>query len=284
MFKSDPICILTAGETVDGREISQQVVDDMAETYNPRRYSARINVEHEKRGRKGGSVLSLEKRGAELWAVLKPNSFLLRNVEQGQLLHTSCEIRGNFSGTGKFYLTGLALTDDPASLGTTEMHLSAKGGDTQLVCTGQVLDGTTLRSDQGSMSQDDLTFLSRLKNLLSFEQDRSSQHLSTEDESDDMNKEVEELLKQNTEQNKLLNTNLSALIEKLSAQNDKAQSDSDSSKHENTGDTSGDVTALEAKVETLSTQVGELVTKLSSITDEGQRRLAGQDGNESYYL
>ncbi|WP_390234995.1 GPO family capsid scaffolding protein [Vibrio sp. F74] len=72
-----------------------------------------------------GSVASLEKQGNKLYAVLKPNSKLLRTVEQGQLLHAACEYIEEFAGTGKAYLTGLALTDNPSSLGTTQIHLSA---------------------------------------------------------------------------------------------------------------------------------------------------------------
>lgn len=39
-------------------------------------------------------------------------------VRAGQKVYTSMEIRPNFSNSGKCYLIGLAVTDDPASLGT----------------------------------------------------------------------------------------------------------------------------------------------------------------------
>lgn len=42
MFISDQICILTAGIAVNGKEISQQIIDEMAESYNPSVYTARI--------------------------------------------------------------------------------------------------------------------------------------------------------------------------------------------------------------------------------------------------
>ncbi|MGL6026808.1 MAG: GPO family capsid scaffolding protein, partial [Vibrio sp.] len=97
MFKSEPICILKAGPTIDGRNIPQKVIDDIAETYDPKHYTARINDDHCVWSAKGGSVLSVEKRGDELWAEIKPNSHLLRNIENGQLLHTSCEYIENFA-------------------------------------------------------------------------------------------------------------------------------------------------------------------------------------------
>lgn len=46
MFQSEPICILQAGTTVDGRVIEQKIIDEIAETYNPEVYTARINEEH----------------------------------------------------------------------------------------------------------------------------------------------------------------------------------------------------------------------------------------------
>lgn len=124
MFHSEPICILTAGATIDGRFIEQKIIDDIAATYDPERYNARINANNHKRSIRYGSVLSVEKRGNQLFAVLQPNSALLETIEKGQLLHTYCEVDPDFAGTGKSYLTGLALTDEPVSLGTTQMHLS----------------------------------------------------------------------------------------------------------------------------------------------------------------
>ncbi len=48
-----------------------------------------------------------------------------------QFLHTSCEYTADFAKTGKAYLTGLAMTDEPASLGTTQVHLSSDKGKGQ---------------------------------------------------------------------------------------------------------------------------------------------------------
>lgn len=133
MFISDPICILTAGIAVNGKEISQQIIDEMAESYNPNVYTARISKDHERYSDALGSVASLEKQGNKLYAVLKPNSKLLRTVEQGQLLHAACQYIEEFAGTGKAYLTGLALTDNPSSLGTTQIHLSATSSNKVVV-------------------------------------------------------------------------------------------------------------------------------------------------------
>lgn len=137
MFQTKDICILTAGHTVDGREISQETVDQCAATYDPKRYNARINVEHNSYSSKLGSVLSLRAEGPKLFAKLKPNAIFLSLIEQGQKLHTSCEIQMDFAKTGKAYLTGLALTDEPASLGTDELHLSAQSPGTELFSSNE---------------------------------------------------------------------------------------------------------------------------------------------------
>ena len=36
------------------------------------------------------------------------------------------ELTDDFAGTGKAYLMGLAVTDEPASLGTSQLHFSRK--------------------------------------------------------------------------------------------------------------------------------------------------------------
>lgn len=111
---------------------TNKVNDEMSESYNPSVYTARINRDQERRGEVLGSVASLEKQGNKLYAVLKPNSKLLHTVEQGQLLHAACEYIEEFAGTGNAYLTGLALTDNPASLGTPQIHLSSTSNNSIL--------------------------------------------------------------------------------------------------------------------------------------------------------
>ena len=85
------------GDTCDGRIISASDIQEMAETYDPRVYGCRINLEH--------------LRG------LLPDDLIAMN-KAAQKVYTSMEIQPNFANTGKCYLVGLAVTDDPASLGT----------------------------------------------------------------------------------------------------------------------------------------------------------------------
>ncbi|MQT56895.1 capsid scaffolding protein [Pseudomonas sp. FSL R10-0399] len=127
--------VATSGTTADGREILPQELRDIAETYKSSRYTAVIWCEHERWHGSHGTVFSvrlledaedLEPGQIALEAQLKPNDQLLRLNDLGQKLFTSIEITPNFAGSGKAYLTGLAVTDEPASLGTQELYFSCK--------------------------------------------------------------------------------------------------------------------------------------------------------------
>ena len=130
--------VATSGTTADGREILPQELRDIAETYNPAKYTAVIWCEHDRWFGSHGTVFSVrlveEAEGLEpgqvaLEAQLKPNDKLLCLNDQGEKLFTSIEITPNFANSGKAYLSGLAVTDSPASLGTQELYFSRKTGE-----------------------------------------------------------------------------------------------------------------------------------------------------------
>lgn len=143
------VVILTSGTTVDDREVTPEMILDMAETYDPEYYNARINFEHSRKGQKLGSVLELKseertirgERRVVLLAMLEPNSYMLYVLESGQKIHSSCEIKPNFAKTGKHYLTGLALTDEPASIGTSKLELSSDEEGTEIYSTDEIIEG-----------------------------------------------------------------------------------------------------------------------------------------------
>jgi hypothetical protein len=129
--------VATSGLTVDGREILPQELRDIAETYKSSLYTAVIWCDHERWHGSHGTVYSvrlveeaddLEPGQVALEAQLKPNDRLLWLNDQGQKLFSSIEITPNFRGTGKAYLTGMAVTDEPASVGTQELYFSNKTG------------------------------------------------------------------------------------------------------------------------------------------------------------
>lgn len=127
--------VATSGITADGREILPQELRDIAETYKPSKYTAVIWCEHQRSEGSFGTVYAvrlveegddLEEGQIALEAQLKPNDRLLYLNDQGQKLFTSIEIWPNFAGSGKSYLTGLAVTDTPSSLGTQELYFSRR--------------------------------------------------------------------------------------------------------------------------------------------------------------
>ncbi|CEE91291.1 conserved hypothetical protein [Xenorhabdus nematophila str. Anatoliense] len=127
------ICIAMEGDTVDGRVMEPQWILEAAELYDPQLYTAMIWPEHDRWMGQMGEVLSVKaERGEDgvlrLYAQLRPNHRLLEANRNGQLLFTSVEftLNGNFRGTGKTYLEGLAVTDSPASVGTTRLQFSKR--------------------------------------------------------------------------------------------------------------------------------------------------------------
>ncbi|MBE8588451.1 GPO family capsid scaffolding protein [Xenorhabdus griffiniae] len=127
------ICIAMEGDTVDGRVMEPEWIMEAAELYDPQLYTALIWPEHERWMGTMGEVLAVKaERGDDgllrLYAQLRPNHRLLDANRDGQLLFTSVEFTpdGNFRGTGKSYLEGLAVTSSPASVGTTRLQFSKK--------------------------------------------------------------------------------------------------------------------------------------------------------------
>lgn len=138
--------IAVEGGTTDGRTIDRSMIEDATANFDTANYTPRINCEHisgfspEPPFNAYGSVTGLkaeeidfsldgktEKRLA-LFAEIEPNEQLLAINAKNQKIFTSCEFRPNYGGTGKWGLTGLAVTDNPASLGTEMLQFSAQAG------------------------------------------------------------------------------------------------------------------------------------------------------------
>ncbi|MBI6182410.1 GPO family capsid scaffolding protein [Serratia proteamaculans] len=133
---TDWLCIAASGGTIDGRAIDDQWMDDIADTYDPRVFTAMIwprhdTVENRKYTYNLGTVeavkLETEDGVKKLYAQLSPNQFLIDANKAGQKLFTSIEIVEKFPTTGRDYLYGLAATDVPASLYTDRMEFNANG-------------------------------------------------------------------------------------------------------------------------------------------------------------
>lgn len=146
MPKSKFFRVAVEGATTDGRTIDRQSLIEMAASYDPATYQARVNMEHirgfsaEPPFNAYGDVLSLKTDTIQLniggktedrlalFAEIEALEPLVQMNKKGQKLFTSIEINPNFGGTGKAYLMGLAVTDSPASLGTEMLKFCATQG------------------------------------------------------------------------------------------------------------------------------------------------------------
>ncbi|HGE8344890.1 TPA: GPO family capsid scaffolding protein [Serratia marcescens] len=139
-LKSKRFRIAVEGATTDGRNISREWLTQMAKNYNPSVYGARVNLEHIKgyhpdsSFRRFGDVTGLIAEEITegplagkmaLYGDIAPTADLVEMVKQAQKVYTSIEVNPKFADTGEAYLIGLAVTDDPASLGTEYLAFSA---------------------------------------------------------------------------------------------------------------------------------------------------------------
>jgi hypothetical protein len=147
MAKTKFFRVATSGATTDGRTIDEKVLRDLAETYDPKTYQARVNLEHIKGIHPDstfgvyGDVLALKAEPVTLnvggrnedrlalYAQIDAMDNLVNLQQRNQKLFTSIEVRPNFAGSGRAYLDGLAFTDNPASLGTEMMKFCAGVGE-----------------------------------------------------------------------------------------------------------------------------------------------------------
>lgn len=127
--KSKFFRVATEGATTDGRTISREWLNQIGKNFNPAKYGARIWLEHfrgiypDSTFRAYGDVTAVEVREVEdkklaLFAQIAPLPELVDMVKKGQKIYTSIEVTPKFADSGEAYLTGLAVTDSPASLGT----------------------------------------------------------------------------------------------------------------------------------------------------------------------
>jgi hypothetical protein len=128
--------IATEGATTDGRTIDRTMLEQIARSYDPMHYGARINLEHirgilpDSPFRAYGDVIAVRTEEQDgklrLLAQLSPTTELVTLTRQRQKVYTSMEIDPDFAESGEAYLVALAVTDNPASLGTEMLEFSAK--------------------------------------------------------------------------------------------------------------------------------------------------------------
>lgn len=154
MALSKPFAIATEGPTIDGRNISRDWITQMAASYDPKVYTAVANLEHYLSSLPDsvfgayGKVVALSTRETEimgekklqLMAIVDANDKLVALQKAGQKCFASMEVLNNFIGKGITYLSGLAFTNTPASIGTETMKFSAAGAEGERYAFDQAVE------------------------------------------------------------------------------------------------------------------------------------------------
>jgi len=138
--KSKFFRVATEGATTDGRTIDRIQIQEMAASFNPSTYGARVWLEH-LRGimpdgpfKAYGDVTAVKAEEVDtesgkrlaLFAQIAPTPEMIAMNKARQKIYTSIEINPKFADTGRAYLVGLGVTDTPASLGTEALTFSAQ--------------------------------------------------------------------------------------------------------------------------------------------------------------
>jgi hypothetical protein len=259
---TDWIVIGTAGETIDGRVIEDSWLEEAAETFDADNYTPVINAEHMRYYGSFGEVLALRtgedsRKRKNLQAILKPNFEMCSLNKEGQKLFTSMEL--NTTPDGKIMLSGLALTDNPASFGTSAIKLFSKNRDIKEFSSPipiSIFSDAEVSEDQEDIADKKIDsavsrFFSKLfgKDFSTIKPEPETQPSDLED--DDMKPEQFEELKE------LFSTSL----EKISVATKTAQTAADDT-DENYASLQERFSALEAENAQLTEKVSGLETKL----------------------
>ena len=290
-LRTIPLSIGAVGLTVDGREIEEKDVNDIVETYNPSMYGARINIDHyaDWSGWKTEALSSVKLNGGMLGdvievtsetnkdgvqvlkAVLAPNASFVQLNQADQHVYFSIEIDRNFRGTGKTYLTGLAVTDYPASAYTSRAKFSKERGI-------ENKEVSFLRADLGLHSQADKPPKKPFYKKL-FNKDDDTMPL-TEQDFASIGKAVADALNPAF-------TQLSTSINEFSKQNQQdagGQQDEDQGNDAQNLELTEQLTQLNDKFSKLENKFNELVTDEADDTTEADDEPTGDDGKYSNLL
>lgn len=128
-LQTDWLNVVREGQTIDGRKVSAEDIEQMATHYNRDIKEAVMNYDHHRPIWNLGAVIEVRKivdgqDKLRLQARLEPNLDCYRLNKESQVLYFSVEIHRELEEfNNEAYLYGLALTDEPASLGTSKLEL-----------------------------------------------------------------------------------------------------------------------------------------------------------------
>jgi hypothetical protein len=231
-----------SGDTIDGRVIKVEDIQQAAELYDVNFYTALIWPDH-KRWFNLGKVIAVraeknDEGGMDLYGQVEANEYYKDMNKMGQRLFFSMELWPNFRKTEKTYLSGLAATDEPASVATSEIHLSRVEPD---VTVGDAIEAVPHYFEaQGSTEGD-------AKNLLAAIASFFKSQTPSDDDSDDSQEETD----MTKEQYEALSSGLTALTKRFNTAFPEGEQ----------APAGGEAPTLEEQVIALTAQVKELTDK-----------------------
>lgn len=193
-LKSKYFRIAVEGETTDGRVIERSWIEQMAQSYNPTKYTARVNCEHYRSAlpdgefRAFGYVVALKTETVKidgedklaLLAQIEPTADLVALNRKGQKIFTSMEVDPAFAGKDTAYLVGLAVTDSPASLGTEMLEFAAGAKVNPFASRKQKADNLFSAANEVTLEfNEEVTLLDKVKKM--FSKNEQEQTLLNED-------------------------------------------------------------------------------------------------------
>ena len=159
--KSKFFRVAVDGATTDGRNIERAWIEQMARTFDPQKYGARVWLEHirgtypDSDFRAYGDVTAVKaeeisldgRKKLALFAQIEPLPDLVAmTTKHKQKIYTSIEVNPKFADSGEAYLVGLGITDSPASLGTDVLSFAAQNPKANPFA-GRKLDADNLFSE-----------------------------------------------------------------------------------------------------------------------------------------
>ena len=247
-----------SGATADGRKIEASWLKEAAETYDTAKYTALIWPDHFK-WNNAGKVVELKVEESDgvtsLYAKLQPNELLLEYNKRSQKLFSSMELTPNFADSGKHYLSGLAVTDLPASLGTHELMFSQrKENQENVICCGVELPSEFKTEDPEEVPGWLQKFISGWS---SSPQEEKEEPETYEEDSEEMNAEQ---LKQLTGSIDGLASKFSAMAEAMSQKPAEGKGEPEPEPEAPEGNK--EFSELSTKVETLTKAVEDFTSRL----------------------
>jgi len=285
---SDWKIVATEGATVDGRAISPGWIKEMADSYSQDEYTALIWPEHNRsnwgkyEGNNWGVIeqLKAEKRGGKLRLLAKmtPNDHLLSANAKSQKLFTSIEPNPDYKGKGTCYLMGCAVTDSPASSGTTRLKFS-KSSDEEIN-----IEYSQLEEIEFSECQDSNLISNAINTLAKFFQSGGQlpEAGTNQQEEEPMNKEqfekIDSTLSSIVDQQEKQQTQLnefSTQLTKFSEQEKPEEKPADEKEEKPADDKqfstlSSQLEKILSKQETLGTQFNELKKEVPGQENQGE--------------